>query len=289
VLLLDLYNLEKFPSNEKRTILDIVHFLKYTSNHPAVATLVFSKEKLSWHASTIQSPKASFVLRKQLNLKQVQKIEIQSNSVFQRNTVAQNIMGCIKGHSRPDSLLVITAHYDHLGRMGSETYFPGANDNASGVALLLQIAKHFAQKKNQPRYTLVFLAFGGEELGLLGSDYFVNHPPIPLKNIKFLLNFDLAGTGEEGIQVVNADKYPSAFKLLCSLNQKNQSVKQIKARKSACNSDHCSFDRLQIPCFYTYTLGGIAAYHDVFDCFETLSLSAFEDYLDLMIRFLDKF
>ena len=148
---------------------------------------------------------------------------------------------------------------------------------------------YFSTSKNRPKYSLVFLAFGAEELGLLGSKYFVDHPPFALKNIKFLLNFDLAGTGSKGIQVVNATTYPNQFKTLQTLNQKQRYVKEIKARGHACNSDHCSFDSFQVPSFYSYTLGGIAAYHDVYDRFETLPLTSFEGYASLMKAFVKSF
>ena len=289
VILVDLYKLETQSKQAAAKILEIVRFLRYSDAHPAAATLVFSSKKLTWNGSTIQSKKPSFTIERQVEIKKIQQVSIHCKSRFRKKTISQNVMGFLKGSAASDSLLVISAHYDHLGRMGKNTYFPGANDNASGVALLLDLAKYFSTSKNRPKYSLVFLAFGAEELGLLGSKYFVNHPPFALKNIKFLLNFDLAGTGSKGIQVVNATTYPNQFKTLQTLNQKQRYVKEIKARGPACNSDHCSFDSFQVPSFYSYTLGGIAAYHDVYDRFETLPLTSFEGYANLMKAFVKSF
>ena len=76
--------------------------------------------------------------------------------------------------------------------MGKDTYFPGANDNASGISLLLNLAHYYAA--NPRPYSIGFICFAGEEAGLIGSKYFTEHPLVPLKNIRFLINTDLAGT-----------------------------------------------------------------------------------------------
>jgi Zn-dependent M28 family amino/carboxypeptidase len=170
--------------------------------------------------------------------------------------------------------------------MGADALFPGANDNASGVALLLSMVKHYSV--NKPKYSVVFIAFSGEEIGLLGSQYFTDHPLFPLKKIKFLINFDLAGTGDEGIQVVNGKKYQSKFDLLTSINKERSLLPQIKIRGEACNSDHCMFHMKGVPCFYIYTLGGIQAYHDIYDKGETLPLTEFQDYFTLMAEFINR-
>ena len=88
---------------------------------------------------------------------------------LQRNYPTQNLAAVVRGTIRPDSFLIVSAHYDHLGMMGPHVYFPGANDNASGVALLLELAAHYAKPENRPAYSVVFLLFGAEEAGLVGS------------------------------------------------------------------------------------------------------------------------
>ena len=207
---------------------------------------------------------------------------------FVQNYRSQNVIGAIKGKSHPDSIIMISAHYDHLGRMGEETYFPGANDNASGVGLMLDLARHFNKKKNQPDYTILFVAFGAEELGLLGSRYFIKWPIINLTNIKFLINLDISGTGDDGITVVNGSVYTKEFEILNNINKGKKLLSTINSRGEACISDHCFFYQLGIKSFYIYTLGGIQAYHDIYDRYESLPLTAYESYFKLLVDFIEK-
>ena len=195
----------------------------------------------------------------------------------------QNVAGYIPGTTCPDSFLVYTAHYDHLGMMGKGTFFPGANDNASGTALMLGLARYFS--RHPQRYSVVFIGFTGEEAGLLGSGFFADHPLIRLANIKFLVNLDLVGTGVEGITVVNAAEFPDQFKMLSQINDTGRYLVNIKKRGKACNSDHCPFYTRGVPCFFIYTLGGIAAYHSLDDRPETLPLTSFEGLTKLLIAF----
>ncbi|WP_324675232.1 M28 family metallopeptidase [Hymenobacter sp. GOD-10R] len=198
----------------------------------------------------------------------------------------QNLIGYVRGRTQPDSFLVVTAHYDHLGQMGKDIYFPGANDNASGTAMLLELAAYYAQPVHQPAYSIAFIVFGAEEAGLLGSQYFTEHPLFPLTHIRFLMNLDLLGTGDEGITVVNGRLLESAFQHLTQLNDANHFVPQIAARGRAANSDHFPFSERGVPAFFLYTRGGITAYHDVYDRAETLPLTAFTGVFHLITNFL---
>ena len=189
----------------------------------------------------------------------------------------------VKGTALPDSFIFITAHYDHLGGMGKDTYFPGANDNASGDALLLSLAKYYAA--HPAKYSIGFILFAGEEAGLVGSKYYTENPIVPLKQIRFLINTDLAGTGDEGITVVNATEFPNEFALMNKINDEYKYLVKINPRGKAANSDHYFFTEKGVPAFFFYTLGGIKAYHDVFDKASTLPLNE-QDHLDsLLIKF----
>jgi aminopeptidase YwaD len=196
---------------------------------------------------------------------------------------AANIAGFIKGTSQPDSFVVITAHYDHLGMMGSETYFPGANDNASGVSLMINLAEYYSQ--NPPNYSVAFIGFAGEEIALLGSQYYTEHPLFPLSKIKSLINLDLLGTGEEGMMVVNATEFPEQFHLLDSINNEKKYLVKLGQRGKAKNSDHYWFTEKGVPSFFFYTMGGIQAYHDINDKAETLPLTEFADVFRLIVDF----
>ena len=126
--------------------------------------------------------KAVFTIKVDEGYEGINKVDLAIESKFIRNYKSQNVVGYLEGNV-PDSCVVVVAHYDHLGMMGDSTVFCGANDNASGVALLLSLAKHYAVHK--PKYSILFIAFGGEEIGLIGSKYFVDNPLVPLSSIKF--------------------------------------------------------------------------------------------------------
>ncbi|UOR05216.1 M28 family peptidase [Hymenobacter aerilatus] len=216
-------------------------------------------------------------------------VAVRVDAELQRDYQTQNLIGMLPGTTQPDSFLVVTAHYDHLGTMGRRAYFPGANDNASGTAMLLELAAHYARPENRPACSMVFIAFGGEEAGLVGSRYFVQHPLLPLARIRFLLNLDLLGTGEEGITVVNGRVLPAAFQRLQQLNEAGHYVSSIAARGKAANSDHYYFTESGVPAFFLYTRGGPTAYHDVHDQAATLPLTAFASVFALITRFLASF
>ncbi|TAL58695.1 MAG: M20/M25/M40 family metallo-hydrolase [Bacteroidetes bacterium] len=210
-------------------------------------------------------------------------IEISLSNKYIENYTSRNILGYIKGTQYTDSFIVFSAHYDHLGRMGKDIYFPGANDNASGCAMLLNLAKHYSQ--HPPEYSIVFMAFGAEEVGLLGSKHYVENPLFPLKQIKFLVNMDIMGTGEEGIKVVNATEHKKEFDALVKINEEKKLLPGIQPRGKAKNSDHYFFEEAGVKTFFIYTLGGIKAYHDIYDKPETLPLTEFEDILKLLTDF----
>lgn len=110
---------------------------------------------------------------------------------FQQQT-GYNLIGWLEGTEFAKSFIVITAHYDHLGNHGTET-FNGADDNASGVAALLALATHFAQYP--PKHSLIFVATDAEEGGLHGADAFISAPPIQLGSIVLNINLDMLGVG----------------------------------------------------------------------------------------------
>lgn len=239
--------------------------------------------KLTWSvAQQVLDYTIVQINKKSISL-QPSQIEVNITNELVPNFTAANVGAIIKGTTKPDSILVFTAHYDHLGSMGSKTFFPGANDNASGVAMLLDLAKYYAA--HPPKFSIAFICFAAEEAGLLGSKYFTENPLIPLKNIRFLWNLDLVGTGETGATVVNATIHPKEFALLNRINNEKQFLKKINPRGKAANSDHYFFTEKGVPAFFLYTQGGIAAYHDVDDKAETLPLTAYKNLFKLFVDF----
>lgn len=241
------------------------------------------KKKLTYSAEQVASDHTEIELLKDSFPNELKNIEVMIDQVQLSSFKSQNLIGYIKGTQHADSFIVYTAHYDHLGGMGANTYFPGANDNASGVSMVLNLAKYF--KQHPPKYSVVFILFAGEEIGLLGSKYYSEHPLFSLVRIKFLTNLDLLGTGDDGIMVVNATVFKPQFEKLKTINDSKSYVPVIKQRGKAANSDHYWFSEKGVPCFFIYTMGGIQAYHDVYDIAKTLPLTKYMEVCHLLIDF----
>jgi len=116
---------------------------------------------------------------------------------------ATNLIGALRGSSDPDAWLIVSAHFDHLGVRDGEIY-PGADDNASGVAAMLAAASYFAA--HAPRHSVLFAAFDAEEEGLQGARYFVAHPPLDLARVQMLVNLDMVSRGDDGVMIASGTR-----------------------------------------------------------------------------------
>jgi len=188
-----------------------------------------------------------------------------------------NVLACIPGTGKP---ILIGAHFDHLGLQGKAVFY-GANDNASGTAFLLALADTL--QKIKPNRAIIFCAFTGEEAGLKGSEYFTEHPLLPLDSIAAMFNFDLMGNGDKGITVVNATEEPELFSLIKAKNDSLKIGMFIGERGNAPNSDHYPFTTKNVPAVFTYTLGGPPHYHDVQDSADKIRFPVFNELLALFV------
>ena len=188
-------------------------------------------------------------------------LHIQQDQVQNYNIIAEK-------PGKQDSFWILGAHYDHLGRVG-RTVFWGANDNASGVAFLLLLARRLSS--DTLPYGVMWVAFGGEEAGLLGSYYFVGRHGRLLKRLKGMLNFDLMGYGEKGIAVVGAADQEDFWSRV--VHHRPPSLTQVPhlLRPNAPNSDHYPFREKGYPALFFYLQGGPGYYHDPLDRPQTLS------------------
>lgn len=252
----------------------------------AAGIITLESKKLTQRLSPSYNDFAILRIKRESIYRDYLSITVEINQKLERQYQSQNVIGYIKGTEFPDSIIVLSAHYDHLGAMGNEVFFPGANDNASGVAMLLNLASHYTQ--NLPKKTLVFIAFGAEEAGIIGSKFFTDNPIFPLTKINFVINMDMMGTGEEGAMIVNGTILPHQFESLQKINSDNNYVTEIKKRGKAANSDHYWFTEKGVPAFFIYTMGGITAYHDVEDISVTLPLTKFEDCFRLIRDFINQ-
>lgn len=197
---------------------------------------------------------------------------------------SQNICGYIPGEI--DSMIVFTAHYEHLGMHG-DTIFYGAHDNASGTAAVMDLARMANQQRGH--YTYVFLLFGGEESGLIGSGYFADMPLIKMNKVKLLVNIDLFCGGDEGLMVVNANAKETKpyVDLLEQLNEERHYAAKIGRRDNAPNSDHWYLSQ-ECPAIFIYTLGGpFGGYHSPTDTCEGCGLGNYMNFITLIKTFLE--
>lgn len=243
-------------------------------------------QKFTWSVGRDQWPLAYVEVRKAALPAKIKRADFFFSGSYKPHTVA-NVAGMVRGKKQADSIIVVCAHYDHLGRMGS-VLFPGANDNASGTALLLDLARHYSQPQNQPDYSLLFIAFAAEEAGLVGSNYFVSHPLVPLKHISLVLNLDLMAGGSDGIMVVNGEQQNRAYQLLDSVNTTGKYLKNVQKRANAANSDHYPFTQKGVPAIFVYTLGDVTAYHDPNDRPEHLRWQHYPAIFTLLRTFTDQ-
>lgn len=249
-----------------------------------VPVIIITDKKFVWSVAEKQLTNPIFEL--QSDIADGTPIQVNLNAVLKKEHRAKNVIGYLPAEKSTKKTIVFTAHYDHLGRLGQETYFPGANDNASGTAMLIALANYFRQHRVD--YNLLFIAFAGEEIGLLGSKHYVENPVKPLKDISFLLNLDIFGSGEDGITVVNGSIFLEHFDLLTDINEEKQLLTQIKSRGYAANSDHYWFTDAGVPSFFIYTMGLNRHYHDTGDTFENLSFAEVNDLTTLLSTFIER-
>ena len=214
--------------------------------------------------------------------RRVRKVEYQIPLQHHPAYRSQNVVGYLPGEV--DTMMVFTAHYDHCGTMGDGVLFPGAHDNASGVAAVLDIARQFS--KSQNHYTLVFMLFSGEESGLLGSSYAADHPLINFSKVRLLCNIDMFCGGDEGLMVFNADAKETKpyYNRMKALNDSLQVAPEVRPRKNSPNSDHYPFTKL-CPAIFVLTMGGpYGGYHDPADTCHKCGLSNYNNNLTLLLQ-----
>ncbi len=258
-----------------------------TSNTFKARGLIYAAEsKLTWSVATEWDSYAKIYVKAGL-LKPYQTEAIIKVKPELKNFNTQNIAAYIQGAKYPDSFIVFTAHYDHLGMMGMNAMFPGANDNASGVAMLLDLASYYS--KNKPDFNVAFIFFAGEEAGLFGSYYYTQNPLFPLNKIALLLNLDLMGTGDKGLTAVNATEFPDEFQDLQLVNMEGDFLPTIAARGKAKNSDHYYFTENGVKSFFFYLMGDYHFYHDVDDKPDAVPLSKYNEAFNLIKTFVNNY
>ncbi len=182
-----------------------------------------------------------------------------------------NLLAQIPGGERADEVILVGAHFDHLGTDGGGAVYYGADDNASGSAVLLELAQLFAEWGVQPARTVVFASFNAEELGLVGSMYYVIDPPHPIEDTVAMLNLDMVGGGDE-LGLIDfggtEDGSEELYALLATQASEDFPVTPLDASP---NSDHAWFQYSGVPIAFLFTTGAHAPYHTPEDTFDTIS------------------
>ena len=199
-----------------------------------------------------------------------------------------NVIAKVEGRKH-DSCFVFTAHYDHLGNLGKRVYYPGANDNASGTAAIVTLAEYYAQ--NRPEYDMYFIAFSGEDANLRGSEYYVEHPVVPLAQIKYLFNIDMIGDNNPVQYCEVSDEGMRGYDLMETINKENRYFKGLNRGELAGNSDHYPFALQHVPCILFENEEGDAFqyYHTTFDTYENFLIDTYEPIFKLIRDFMEKY
>lgn len=242
--------------------------------------------KMTWTVAQDTTAATLFYVQDTVMRRRTKRITATVQNKLVPDFESNNVIGFVPGVSHPDSFLLFTAHFDHLGMMGRAAMFPGAHDNASGTALMLYLANYFAQ--HPQKYTMVFIGFSGEEAGLVGSEYFVRHPLFPLGNIRQVINMDMVGDATDGITIVNGVQQKETFALLNAINDEHKYLPRINRRDQTKNSDHYYFSEAGVPAIFIYGMGAKGFYHDIFDKANELSLNNIEQLAQLLIDFAGK-
>jgi len=177
-----------------------------------------------------------------------------------REATSYNVVGLLPGRVRPGEAFVYTAHWDHLGKTpdakpGEDAIFNGAQDNATGISALIELARVFAATKPRPERSLMFVAVTAEESGLLGSEYFAQNPPLPVAQMAGGLNMDnLYAVGKtRDMTVIGAGKSELEDDLARATAKQGRVPKQEPAPEKGFyyRSDHFNLAKVGVPMLYT--------------------------------------
>jgi Zn-dependent M28 family amino/carboxypeptidase len=172
--------------------------------------------------------------------------------------IVHNVAAYLEGET--GEYIIIGAHYDHLG-LGEQysmapalagTVHPGADDNASGTAGVIELARWFAARP-KPKRGILFLAFAGEELGMLGSSYYVGHPLLPLEKAVAMLNLDMIGRIRDGKVYIGGSATGTTLRATLEQAASHSALKLEYGEEGYGSSDHTSFTTREVPVLFFFS------------------------------------
>jgi len=208
------------------------------------------------------------------------------------NYMSRNVVGFVEGSGRSGQYIFIGAHYDSQGTGGiismdqneEPAIHPGADDNASGVAGLLQLADYFSD--NPPQKNMMFIAFSGEELGLLGSRYFVEEMVIPSDSIAAMINLDMIGRlTDNALTIFGTGTSNRWDDILGAIEMDSLAITRAPSGSGA--SDHTSFYETEIPVLHYFT-GTHENYHRPTDTAEKVNYRGIRRVTDHIVRVVEE-
>ena len=220
--------------------------------------------------------------------KNAKTIKVNMENKFLQDYECFNVIAKVEGN-RHDSCYVFTAHYDHLGKLGKKTFYPGAHDNASGTAAIITFAAHYA--KNKPEFDMYFIAFSGEDANLRGSDWYVEHPIVPLSQIKFLFNLDMIADNNPKQYCEFNDVAMDGYALFEKINAEKGYFKALDRHDLDENSDHWPFAKKNVPVVFFMNEHGDAYkyYHTVHDTYQNHISTNYEPSFKIIEDFIKRY
>lgn len=214
------------------------------------------------------------------------RVKVNMENEFLEDYECFNVIAKVEG-KRHDSCYVFTAHYDHLGKLGKRTYYPGAHDNASGTAAIITLAAHYAE--HMPEYDMYFIAFSGEDANLRGSVWYAEHPLVPLSEIRYLFNLDMIADNNPNQYCEVSDEGMAGYERMVQINAERGYFKALDRSELADNSDHYPFAERHVPCIFFMNEDGDAFkyYHTVYDTWENAIFSNYEPTVKLIMDYIE--
>lgn len=215
-------------------------------------------------------------------------VDLQANTRYDSVARTENIIGMIEGSdpALKNQYVLIGAHLDHVGQQAGEIYFPGANDNASGSAAVLEIARVFSEEKFKPKRSVIFVLFASEEQGLLGSKFMASHLPVPVDSVVAAINMDCIGYGDS-IQIGNGKSTPELWKFIHTIDSASSNL-MVQRTWNGGGADLGAFHDKGIPGAYFVTTNSYVHLHWLTDTPETLNRKLYESIMKLAYQTLYK-
>ena len=212
------------------------------------------------------------------------KVDIEVHAKYEKEKEVVNVVGMIEG-SDPElknEYLIIGAHLDHVGSQAGKIYFPGANDNASGSAALLQIAREFFRTNEKPKRSVVFVFFASEEQGMYGSKYFSDNMRFSKEKVKAMINLDCIGYGDS-IQIGGGESAQALWNIAKQIDKENDKLLVTRTWKGG-GADAEPFFEKVIQTLYFVTTNSYKHLHMLSDKPETLNPNLFEAITKLVFK-----